>query len=95
MVQKIIGDKLMTDNRQTDRQTDRQADRQTDRQADIFKLTPIHMRNFFFLQMGGRTNGGKVIPPCSQGDEMKIRNYSTACFYTTHYCASKNDKLKF
>ncbi len=34
-VQKIIGEKLVTD-----RQTD---DRQTDRQTDIFELTPIHM----------------------------------------------------
>jgi hypothetical protein len=38
MVQKIIGDKLMTDRQQT---TDNR------QQTDIFELTPIHMENFF------------------------------------------------
>ncbi len=49
-VQKIIGDKLVTDGRQTDRQT------------DIFELTPIHKGNFliffFFLRMGGKKQMG-------------------------------------
>ncbi len=56
MVQKIIGDELVTTDRQT---TDRQT---TDRQTDIFELTPIHMGNFnfffFFLRMGGRERMG-------------------------------------
>jgi hypothetical protein len=61
-VQKIIGDKLVTDGRQTDRQTDRQ--------KDIFELTPIHKGNFllllFFFAYGReRTNGVKFIPPYS------------------------------
>ena len=56
-VQKIIGDELVTDRQQTDRQ---QTDRQ---QTNIFELTPIHKKTFFF-HMGGRTNGGKFIPPC-------------------------------
>ena len=59
MVQKIIGDELVTDNRQ---QTDRQ-------QTDIFELTPIHKGNFFFFFPFAfgmeRTNGVKFIPPCS------------------------------
>jgi hypothetical protein len=41
-VQKIIGDKLVTDNRQ---QT-------ADRQTDIFELTPIHKIIFFCLWEG-------------------------------------------
>ncbi len=61
-VQKTIGDKLVTDRRQT-------TDRQTDRQTDIFELTPIHKGNFkfFFFFAFGResTNGVKFIPPCS------------------------------
>ncbi len=59
MVQKIIGDEVVTD-------------RQTDRQTDIFELTPIHMGNFnfflifFFFAFGRqRTNGVKFIPPSS------------------------------
>ncbi len=68
MVQKIIGDKLVTDRQQTDRQTDRQTDNR--QQTDIFELTPIHMGNFnfnffFFLHWRERTNGVKFIPPCS------------------------------
>jgi hypothetical protein len=57
-VQKIIGDKLVTD-----RQTD---DRQTDRQTDIFELTPIHKGkfNFFFFAYGRESMiGVKFIPP--------------------------------
>jgi hypothetical protein len=58
-VQKIIGDKLVADRQTTDRQ-----------QTDIFELTPIHMGNFnyynFFFTYGWeRTNGVKLIPPCS------------------------------
>ncbi len=61
-VQKIIGDKLVTDRQTDNRQT-------TDRQTDIFELTPIQMGNFnffFFFAYGReRTNGVKLIPPRS------------------------------
>jgi hypothetical protein len=68
-VQKIIGEKVVTDRQQTtDRQqaTDRQQNdnrqpttdnrQQTtdNRQTDIFELTPIHMGNFIFFFAYGR-----------------------------------------
>ena len=53
MVQKIIGDKLVTDRQQT-----------TDRQTDIFELTPIHMGNliffFFFCMWEGENEWGEI-----------------------------------
>ncbi len=42
MVQKIIGDELVTENRQHTTDNRQQTDRQ---QTDIFELTPIHMGN--------------------------------------------------
>ncbi len=67
MVQKIIGDELVT----TDRQTD---NRQTDRQTDIFELTPIHMGNFnlfFFCVWEGDNKWGEIYTSLlrSQGDK--------------------------
>ncbi len=56
MVQKIIGDKLVTDYRQ-------QTDTLTDRQTDIFELTPIHMGNlifFFFCKWKGENEWGEI-----------------------------------
>ena len=47
MVQKIIGDKLMTDNRQTDRQTDRQTGR------------PNPYAKFFFFANGRENKWGE------------------------------------
>jgi hypothetical protein len=69
-VQKIIGDKLVTDRQQT---TDRQTDRQTDnRQSDIFELTPIHMGNLiFFCILEGESEWGEIYTSLlrSQGDK--------------------------
>ncbi len=65
-VQKIIGDQLVTDNRQTDRQqtTD---NRQTflSWPPSIWKILIFFFFFFFFAYGRERTNGVKFIPPCS------------------------------
>ncbi len=88
MVQKIIGDKLVTENRQTD-------NRQTDNRQTFLSWPPsiweILILIFFFFAYGReRTNGVKFIPPCLLRKFASLTCFARRGIKQTFYCLTWN-----